>query len=85
MVQFYSSRQRKVKPDNLTVIAESLDAQGQGVAHYQGKTIFITNLLPGEQAQIQLIEEKRQFAKAKVSKRLTDSPDRVAPFWVLSH
>ncbi|HGJ5866789.1 23S rRNA (uracil(1939)-C(5))-methyltransferase RlmD [Arsenophonus nasoniae] len=80
MVQFYSCRQRKVKPDNLTVIAESLDAQGQGVAHYQGKTIFITNLLPGEQAQIQLTEEKRQFAKAKVSKRLTDSLDRVAPF-----
>ncbi|WP_334473365.1 23S rRNA (uracil(1939)-C(5))-methyltransferase RlmD [Arsenophonus sp. PmNCSU2021_1] len=80
MVQFYSSKQRKVKSDNLAVIAESLDVKGQGVAHYQGKIIFITDLFPGEQAQIQFTEEKRQFAKAKVSKRLTDSLDRVAPF-----
>jgi len=57
MVQFYSSKQRKVKSDNLTVIAESLDVKGQGVAHYQGKIIFITDLLPGEQAQIQFTEK----------------------------
>lgn len=78
MVQFYYSKQPKVKSRNLIVIGERLDVQGQGVAHYQQKIIFITNLLPGEQAQIQLTEEKRQFAKAKVSKRLTDSLDRVA-------
>lgn len=81
MVQFYSSKQRKVKSDNLTVIAESLDVKGQSVAHYQEKIIFITDLFPGEQAQIQFTEEKSQFAKAKVSKRLTDSLDRVAPFY----
>lgn len=72
MVQFYSSKQRKVKSDNLRVIAESLDVKDKGVAHYQGKIFFITDLLPGEQAQIQFTEEKRQVTKAKVSKRLTD-------------
>ncbi|MDX7997872.1 23S rRNA (uracil(1939)-C(5))-methyltransferase RlmD [Xenorhabdus sp. Reich] len=79
MVQFYSPNRRSVNRDIISVTADNLDAQGQGIARHQGKTIFISGLLPGEQAQIQLTEEKRQFAKAKVVKRLSDSPYRVAP------
>ncbi|MBD2813929.1 23S rRNA (uracil(1939)-C(5))-methyltransferase RlmD [Xenorhabdus sp. Flor] len=79
MVQFYSPNRRSVNPGIISVTADNLDAQGQGIARHQGKTIFIPGLLPGEQAQIQLTEEKRQFAKAKVVKRLSDSPLRVDP------
>ncbi|WP_237385700.1 23S rRNA (uracil(1939)-C(5))-methyltransferase RlmD [Xenorhabdus sp. Sc-CR9] len=79
MVQFYSPNRRSVNRGIISVAADNLDAQGQGIAHHQGKTIFISGLLPGEQAQIQLTEEKRQFAKAKVVKRVSDSPYRVAP------
>ncbi|MEQ1974624.1 23S rRNA (uracil(1939)-C(5))-methyltransferase RlmD [Xenorhabdus sp. SGI240] len=79
MVQFYSPNRRSVNRGIISVTADNLDAQGQGIARHQGKTIFIAGLLPGEQAQIQLTEEKRQFAKAKVVKRLSDSPQRVAP------
>ncbi|PHM70142.1 23S rRNA (uracil(1939)-C(5))-methyltransferase RlmD [Xenorhabdus sp. KJ12.1] len=79
MVQFYSPNRRSVNRSIISVTADNLDAQGQGIARHQGKTIFIPGLLPGEQAQVQLTEEKRQFAKAKVVKRLSDSPSRVAP------
>ncbi|MDB6373048.1 23S rRNA (uracil(1939)-C(5))-methyltransferase RlmD [Photorhabdus bodei] len=79
MVQFYSPNRRTVNRHIITVTADNLDAQGQGVARHQGKTIFIAGLLPGEQAQVQLTEEKRQFAKAKLVKRLSDSPYRVNP------
>ncbi|AOM42972.1 23S rRNA (uracil(1939)-C(5))-methyltransferase RlmD [Xenorhabdus hominickii] len=79
MVQFYSPNRRSVNRGIISVTADNLDAQGQGIARHQGKTIFISGLLPGEQAQIQLTEEKRQFAKAKVVKRLSDSTYRVAP------
>ncbi|RAX01160.1 MULTISPECIES: 23S rRNA (uracil(1939)-C(5))-methyltransferase RlmD [unclassified Photorhabdus] len=79
MVQFYSPNRRTVNRHIITVTADNLDAQGQGVARHQGKTIFVTGLLPGEQAQVQLTEEKRQFAKAKLVKRLSDSPYRVNP------
>ncbi|AYA42506.1 23S rRNA (uracil(1939)-C(5))-methyltransferase RlmD [Xenorhabdus nematophila] len=79
MVQFYSPNRRSVNRGIISVTADNLDAQGQGIARHQGKTIFISGLLPGEQAQIQLTEEKRQFAKARVVKRLSDSPYRVAP------
>ncbi|MCC8366111.1 23S rRNA (uracil(1939)-C(5))-methyltransferase RlmD [Xenorhabdus sp. PB61.4] len=79
MVQFYSPNRRSVNRSIISVTADNLDAQGQGIARHQGKTIFIPGLLPGEQAQVQLTEEKRQFAKAKVVKRLSDSPFRVNP------
>ncbi|CDG18824.1 23S rRNA (uracil(1939)-C(5))-methyltransferase RlmD [Xenorhabdus doucetiae] len=80
MVQFYSPNRRSVNRGIISVTADNLDAQGQGIARHQGKTIFISGLLPGEQAQIQLTEEKRQFAKARIVKRLSDSPHRVAPY-----
>ncbi|WP_434523895.1 23S rRNA (uracil(1939)-C(5))-methyltransferase RlmD [Photorhabdus asymbiotica] len=79
MVQFYSPNRRTINRHIITVTADNLDAQGQGVARHQGKTVFVAGLLPGEQAQVQLTEEKRQFAKAKLVKRLSDSPYRVSP------
>lgn len=79
MAQFYSPNRRTNQRRQITVIADSLDAAGQGVARFDGKTIFVTGLLPGEQAQIELTEEKRHFAKAKVIKRLTTSAQRVKP------
>ncbi|KLN45910.1 hypothetical protein AAY77_12470 [Providencia rettgeri] len=69
MAQFYSPNRRTTPRRQLTVIADSLDAAGQGIARFDGKTIFVAGLLPGEEAQIELTEDKRSFAKAKVVKR----------------
>ncbi|MGG4664042.1 23S rRNA (uracil(1939)-C(5))-methyltransferase RlmD [Providencia vermicola] len=79
MAQFYSPNRRTTPRRQLTVIADSLDAAGQGIARLDGKTIFVADLLPGEEAQIELTEDKRSFAKAKVVKRLSTSPQRVKP------
>lgn len=79
MVQFYSPHRRSIQRRTLTVCADNLDAAGQGVARAEGKTIFVAGLLPAEEARIELIEEKRQFGKAKIIKRFSDSPWRVVP------
>ncbi len=79
MAQFYSPNRRTTQRRQITVIADSLDAAGQGVARIEGKAIFVAGLLPGEEAQIEFTEEKRHFAKAKVIKRFNDSPQRVKP------
>lgn len=81
MVQFYSPKKRSVKKQatTLEVTASALDANGQGIAHAEGKTIFIKGLLPDETAKIRLTEEKRQFAKGEVVKRLTTSSQRIVP------
>lgn len=81
MVQFYSPKKRPAKKQAtmLDVTATALDANGQGIAHAGGKTIFVKGLLPEETARIRLIEEKRQFAKGEVIKLLVTSPQRVTP------
>lgn len=79
MAQFYSPNRRTTSRSQITAVANSLDAAGQGVARIDGKTIFVAGLLPGEEAQIELTEDKRHFAKAKVIKRLSTSSQRVKP------
>ena len=79
MAQFYSAKRRVTTRQIITVEATDLDPFGQGVAHHNGKTLFITGLLPTERAEITLTEDKRQYARGQVKRRLNDSPARVAP------
>ncbi|ALB63865.1 23S rRNA methyltransferase [Cronobacter condimenti 1330] len=79
MAQFYSAKRRVTTREIITVTADGLDAFGQGVARHHGKALFIPGLLPGEQAEIALCEEKKQFARGEVKKRLSQSPERVTP------
>ncbi|MGA7587492.1 MAG: 23S rRNA (uracil(1939)-C(5))-methyltransferase RlmD [Rouxiella badensis] len=79
MAQFYSPNRRVTTRQMITVTATDLDAFGQGVARHKGKTIFVTGLLPGEQAEVTLTEDKRQYAKGRVKRLLSTSEDRVAP------
>ncbi len=79
MAQFYSAKRRVTTRENITVTATDLDPFGQGVARHNGKALFIAGLLPGETAEITLKEEKRQFSRGEVKRRLNDSPDRVKP------
>jgi len=79
MAQFYAAKQRVATQQRLTVTIEELDPFGQGVARHKGKTIFVSGALPGEQAEITLTEDKRQFARAKVTRLLNTCPARVTP------
>jgi len=79
MAQFYVAKQRVATQQRMTVTIDELDPFGQGVARHKGKTIFVAGALPGEQAEIMLTEDKRQFARGKVKRLLSRSPARVAP------
>ncbi|SPW25909.1 23S rRNA (uracil(1939)-C(5))-methyltransferase RlmD [Edwardsiella tarda] len=79
MAQFYTPGRRTATRKTLIVTANDLDAFGQGVARDHGKTLFISGLLPGEQAEVILTEDKRQFARGRVKRLLSQSPERVAP------
>ncbi len=79
MAQFYSAKRRVTTRQKITVTVNDLDPFGQGVARHNGKALFIPGLLPAETAEIILKEEKRQFARGEVRRRLNDSPERVAP------
>ncbi|HEM8660600.1 TPA: 23S rRNA (uracil(1939)-C(5))-methyltransferase RlmD [Klebsiella aerogenes] len=79
MAQFYSAKRRVTTRQIITVTVNDLDPFGQGVARHQGKALFIPGLLPQEQAEVVLVEDKKQYARAQVKRRLNNSPQRVAP------
>ncbi|WP_142472856.1 23S rRNA (uracil(1939)-C(5))-methyltransferase RlmD [Klebsiella oxytoca] len=79
MAQFYSAKRRVTTRQIITVTVNDLDPFGQGVARHQGKALFVSGLLPQEQAEVVLVEDKKQYARAQVKRRLSNSPQRQAP------
>ncbi len=62
-----------------TAVIESLDQEGRGVAHVNGKTIFIEGALPSEKVTYQAQQIKQTFEVAKVVQVLKQSNQRVTP------
>ncbi|HZJ89721.1 MAG TPA: 23S rRNA (uracil(1939)-C(5))-methyltransferase RlmD [Bacilli bacterium] len=65
--------------DIINVVGVDYNSHGIGVAKYAGKTIFVTNLIIGEKAEIKITKVKRSFALGKVVRFLEMSPDRIKP------
>ena len=66
-----------VEIKNATI--ESLDQEGRGVAHVDGKTIFIDGALPNESVTYQSIRIKPSYEVANVVEVLQASKERVTP------
>jgi 23S rRNA (uracil1939-C5)-methyltransferase len=52
------------------VTIESLDQEGRGVAHFDGKVIFIEGALPGEIVSYSSYRKKPAFEQAQVTTSL---------------
>ncbi|MCL2656563.1 MAG: 23S rRNA (uracil(1939)-C(5))-methyltransferase RlmD [Betaproteobacteria bacterium] len=62
-----------------SVTIESLDHEGRGVAHFDGKAIFIEGALPGEQVEFASYRKKTSFEQATVTRIVRESAQRVTP------
>jgi len=60
-------------------VIESLDQEGRGVAHVEGKTIFIDGALPNEKVTFQSHLAKPSYEVANVVEVLKQSNQRVTP------
>lgn len=58
---------------------ESLDLEGRGVAHRDGKVVFIAGALPGERVSVQRQRVKPSYETARVVAIERESTLRVAP------
>ena len=56
-----------------------LTHDGRGVAHVEGKAMFVAGALPGERAVVHVGARHRNYDEARVDTLLTRSPDRVEP------
>ncbi len=63
----------------LSATVESLDYEGRGVAHVDGKAVFIAGALPYELVQYQPSRKKKNFETATLLKILRASAERIAP------
>ena len=63
----------------VSVHIESLDQEGRGIAHVDGKVIFIEGAITGEQVTYNAYRKKPSFELAKVDKVLKQSYMRVQP------
>ena len=64
---------------NPPTIIESLDQEGRGVTHVDGKAIFIEGALPGEKVTYSSYRKKPTYEFARVEQVLRESPNRTKP------
>lgn len=81
MAQFFKAKPNSSKQISAKISLEvtQLDHFGAGIAHQDGKIIFVPGALPGESVTGQLTEQKKRHARATLQQVVTPSPDRVAP------
>lgn len=71
--------------DQLTLTVSDLAFGGEGVCRYEDASngtsfvIFVPFVIPGEQITLEITELKKQYARGKLIKVLTPSPERVKP------
>ena len=71
------------KNDVLTLRADGLGADLEGVCRYEGMPVFVPGLLPGEEAPVRIVKTEKRFAfgrmesmpaEASSSRRNQDCP-----------
>ncbi|MDA1107526.1 MAG: 23S rRNA (uracil(1939)-C(5))-methyltransferase RlmD [Proteobacteria bacterium] len=58
---------------------ESLNHDGRGVAHIDGKAVFIEGALPGEEVLFTYVVQHKRYDEGTVAQILKPSPQRVTP------
>ncbi|MFI3329868.1 MAG: 23S rRNA (uracil(1939)-C(5))-methyltransferase RlmD [bacterium] len=66
--------------DEIIVDVKRLGINGEGIAYYLRKTIFIKNALPDETVKIKITKDSSNYLEADVVKFMKQSEHRVRPF-----
>lgn len=60
-------------------IIESLDHEGRGVSHVDGKAVFVAGALPGEKVEYTVLRSRANYEQAATRRILRASAQRVVP------
>lgn len=63
----------------LTLTITTLSHAAEGIGRHEGRAVFVPFALPGEIVRVEIVEEKKNFARAKLLEVIKPSPDRVEP------
>jgi 23S rRNA (uracil1939-C5)-methyltransferase len=74
------SRKRKVLPQEpVEAEIEGLTHEGRGLAHFDGKAVFIDGALAGERVRFRYTRMQRRYDEGVVVEVLRAAPERVSP------
>jgi 23S rRNA (uracil1939-C5)-methyltransferase len=73
----HRTRRKPLPETPVKVVIESLAHDGRGVAHVDGKVVFIDEALPGEEVEFTYTEIRKDYAEGKVVNLLSRAADRV--------
>ncbi len=81
MAQFFKIKQVNSLKNKIlkNILIEKSDHQGQGIAIFENKPLFIRRGLEGEKLDIQITESKQRFSKGIIKHILKVSPFRIKP------
>lgn len=75
----YRARKKPLPSESVAASIESFAHDGKGIAHVDGRVVFIDGALPGEEVTFVYTEIKRDHASGRVDQVITASPDRIEP------
>lgn len=75
-----SSRKKKQKEILENILIEQVAAEGNSLAHVNGKVLFVAQTIPGDVVDVQLTRIKSSFMEGRVARLVTPSKDRIEPF-----
>ncbi len=52
---------------------------GAAVGRHEGKAVFVPGGIPGEEVEVEIVEDRRRYALGRLVEVIVPSPDRVAP------
>lgn len=63
----------------LTLSLTGIAHGGEAFGHHDGKIVFVPYSIPGEVVEVEIVEEKPRWARARLVRVVEASPDRVEP------
>ncbi len=72
-------RRKRLPEERVEANIESLSPEGRGVAHVEGKVVFVDFALPGETVAFKYTRQGKKFDEARAVSIIKASDDRVEP------
>jgi len=72
-------RRKKLPTTPLALEISALSHEGRGIAHNEGKVVFVDGALPGEKVEAVLTDRRSKFDQARLTEIHEASPSRIEP------
>lgn len=62
------------------IVIEGVAAEGNSIAHVEGKVLFVPQCVPGDVVDVRLLRKRKGYMEGRAVNLVKPSPDRLAPF-----